>query len=84
MVSTGEKRRIVLKKEGVDMTDEEIDARFAELASLKIHPREEEENKLLIFQGERLYEDRQEIEKARERFRAFLAEVNESKWDDFE
>ena len=57
VVSTGETKRIVLKKDDVTMTDEEIDARFEELASLKIHPREEEENKLLLFRGERLYEE---------------------------
>lgn len=57
VVSTGESKRIVLKKDDVTMTDEEIDARFEELASLKIHPREEEENKLLLFRGERLYEE---------------------------
>lgn len=57
VVSTGQKKRVVLKKDDVEMTDEEIDARFQELAALKIHPREEEENKLLIFQGERLYEE---------------------------
>ena len=55
VVSTGESKRIVLKKDDVTMTDEEIDARFEKLASLKIHPREEEENKLLLFRGERLY-----------------------------
>ena len=57
VVSTGESKRIVLKKDDVTMTDEEIDARFEKLASLKIHPREEEENKLLLFRGERLYEE---------------------------
>ena len=57
VVSTGESKRIVLKKDDVTMTDEEIDARFEELAALKIHPREEEENKLLLFRGERLYEE---------------------------
>jgi molecular chaperone HscC len=57
VVSTGQKKRIVLKKDDVEMTDEEIDARFQELAALKIHPRDQEENKLLIFQGERLYEE---------------------------
>ncbi len=57
VVSTGVKKRIVLKKDDVDMTDEEIDARFNELSALKIHPRDEEENKLLILRGERLYEE---------------------------
>lgn len=57
VISTGQKKRVILKKDDVEMTDEEIDVRFQELAALKIHPREEEENKLLIFQGERLYEE---------------------------
>ena len=39
------------------MTDEEIDARFAELSSLKIHPREQEANKLLLLRADRMYEE---------------------------
>ena len=38
-------------------TDEEIDERLATLASLKIHPREQEENKLLLLRGDRMYEE---------------------------
>ena len=48
---------MVIKNEEIDMTDEEIDARFAALASLKLHPREQEENKHLLFRAERLYEE---------------------------
>ncbi len=81
VVSTGQKKRIVLKKDDVDMTDEEIDARFKELAALKIHPREEEENKLLILQGERLYEEctgdmRRAIDRELNAFEAILDKQN--------
>jgi molecular chaperone HscC len=39
------------------MTDEEIEARMKELSYLKIHPRDQEENKLLLLRGERMYEE---------------------------
>ena len=39
------------------MTDEEIEKRLQDLAYLKIHPRDQEENKLLLLKGERLYEE---------------------------
>ncbi|MBR3833382.1 MAG: Hsp70 family protein [Lachnospiraceae bacterium] len=57
VLSTKKKKRMVIKNEEIDMTDEEIDARFAALASLKLHPREQEENKHLLFRAERLYEE---------------------------
>ncbi|MBP5607716.1 MAG: molecular chaperone HscC, partial [Lachnospiraceae bacterium] len=63
----GEVTKQILKGRDVDMTDEEIAARMEELAYLKIPPREQEKNKLLLVKGERLYEenfgeDRQVIE----------------------
>jgi len=86
VVSTGESKRIVLKKDDVTMTDEEIDARFEELASLKIHPREEEENKLLLFRGERLYEEsigdaRRLIDHELQRFEEVLDKQDRNKID---
>lgn len=39
------------------MSKEEIEKRLEELSSLKIHPRDKEENKLLMAKGERLYEE---------------------------
>ena len=39
------------------MTDEEVENRLKELSDIKIHPREDEENKLLLAMGERLYEE---------------------------
>ncbi len=64
---TGEVTKQILKGRDVDMSDEEIAARMEELAYLKIPPREQEKNKLLLVKGERLYEenfgeDRQVIE----------------------
>ena len=39
------------------MSDEEAEERMALLSYLKIHPREHEENRLLLFRCERLYEE---------------------------
>ena len=55
--STGDIVKQILKGQDVDMTDEEIAARMEELAYLKIPPREQEKNKLLLVRSERLYEE---------------------------
>jgi len=75
--STGKITKQILKGQQVDMTDEEIAARMEELAYLKIPPREQEENKLLLLRGERLYEEslgdeRKIIEHALQRFEMAL------------
>ena len=57
VLSTGEIKKQVFKNQSVDMTDEEIEKRFEEIGFLKIHPRDQEENRLLLFKGERLYEE---------------------------
>lgn len=57
VVSTGEVTRQVFHDRDVDMTEEEIRERFRTLAYLKIHPRDREENKYLLFRGERMYEE---------------------------
>ena len=57
VLSNGEVKKHVFKNQNVDMTEEEIKKRFEELSFLKIHPRDQEENKLLLFKGERLYEE---------------------------
>ena len=56
-VSTGKKERCIIKGQYVEMTDEEIEARLQELAYLKIPPREQEENSLVLLRSERLYEE---------------------------
>ncbi len=57
VTSTGEITKEIIKTNATDMTDEEIKERMEELSYLKIHPREKEENKLLLLRGERLYEE---------------------------
>lgn len=77
IVSTGKVVTQIIKGQYTEMTDEEIKTRMEELSYLKIHPRDEEENKLLLLRGERIYEeslgmDRRRIEVALQRFEAAL------------
>lgn len=53
---TEEKHKLVITENAGVMTADEIDKRFAELAELKIHPRDQIENRTLIAQADRLYE----------------------------
>lgn len=55
--STGEKKKIIIQKDKTQITEEEAQARFEELSYLKIHPRDQEKNKELLFRGERMYEE---------------------------
>lgn len=57
VVSTGIKRSVVIEKNSEHMTNEEIAERMKELAYLKIHPRENQENKLIMARGERLFQE---------------------------
>jgi molecular chaperone HscC len=57
VVSTNLKKRVVIQKNGENISEKEIEERFEELKELKIPPREKEENKLLLSRGERLYEE---------------------------
>lgn len=57
VTSTDEITKEIIKTNATDMTDEEIKERMESLSYLKIHPREKEENKLLLLRGERLYEE---------------------------
>jgi molecular chaperone HscC len=55
--STGLRRRIIIQNSKNRMTDQEAEARLAQLAYLKRDPREEEPNRLLLLRGERMYEE---------------------------
>ncbi len=84
VVSTNEVVKKVFKGQNVGMTDEEIAARFEELSYLKIHPRDREENKHLLYQGERIYEEslgdkRLMVEEALHRYEAALNTYDNSK-----
>ena len=77
IVSTGKVVKQIIKGQYTQMTDEEIRRRMEELAYLKIHPRDEEENKLLLLRGERVYEeslgmDRRRVEVALSKFESAL------------
>ena len=56
-LQTGVKKRVVIEKTPGSMTKDEIEESLKKLASLKIHPRDRAENKLLLVRGERLYEE---------------------------
>ena len=60
-----------------DLSDEEIEKRFKELSYLKIPPREQAENKLILSMGESLYEEtvgnlRKEVEFYLRKFESLL------------
>ena len=55
VISTDKKYRKIIKGQYTEMTDEEIEKRFEELSYLKIHPRDQEENRLVLLRAERLY-----------------------------
>ena len=59
------------------MTDEQIKARMEELSYLKVPPRDQEENRLLLLLGEQCYEkrtgeQRSRIERLMQAFEAAL------------
>lgn len=56
VVSTGEIRSVIIQNDENKISEEEARHRMAELNYLKIHPREQEENKLLLYRGERMFE----------------------------
>jgi len=57
VISTEKKYRKIIKGQYTEMTDEEIEKRFQELAYLKIPPRDQEENRLILLRAERMYEE---------------------------
>lgn len=66
--STGQKHRRIIQNGSRVLSDEEARARLKELQYLKIPPREEEPNRLLLFRGEQLYQEchgavRQEVDR---------------------
>jgi len=57
-LSTGRVETLVIEGNPGVMPPDEIARRLAELARLKIHPRDQAENRTLIARAERLYEER--------------------------
>lgn len=77
-VSNGFKKKIIIEKEPGNMTKEEVLNRIEAISHLKIHPRENQENKLIIARGERLFEEN--IGEIREEIRKLIA-IFEDKLD---
>ena len=57
VISTGKVKKQIIKGKYNTMTDEEIQVRMEELSYLKIAPRDQEENRLLLLKGEQCYEE---------------------------
>lgn len=57
VVSTGISKKMIIKGQDNQMTEEEIQKRMEELAYLKIQPRDYEENRLVLLRAERMYEE---------------------------
>ncbi|MDE7426036.1 MAG: molecular chaperone HscC [Lachnospiraceae bacterium] len=55
--STKETIKKIIKSPDCQISMEEAEARFAQLEYLKLPPREQEENKLVLFKAEELYEE---------------------------
>ncbi len=53
---TQDQQTLIIKQADCHLSEEEIQAKLEELAELKVHPRERQENRYLIARGERLYE----------------------------
>ena len=54
---TGKLERLVIQENPGALTSEQLERRLAELAKLKIHPRDEQENRTLMARGERCYQE---------------------------
>lgn len=57
VVSNGLRKKLVLEKNPGLMSEEEIAEQLKALSYIKIHPRDKEENRLLLAKGARLYEE---------------------------
>lgn len=76
IVATGQTHEVVLQQNPGVLTEDEIRQRLAALAELKVHPRDQQENLLVIAHAERLYEEllwaRRDLQDALVRFRTVL------------
>lgn len=72
VLSTGVKKKTVVQDKEHALSDEEVAARFEKLSYLKMKPRDQEENQLLIHRGERLYEEA--LSEEREQINRWLME----------
>jgi len=57
VLSTGEKKSLVIEKSPGALTPEELEEKIKAMQAIKIHPRDKEEYRYLLAWGERLYEE---------------------------
>lgn len=57
VVSTGQSNKLVLEKNPGILTEAEVIEKLEALKDLKVHPRDKDENRLLLARAERLYEE---------------------------
>jgi molecular chaperone HscC len=74
---TGASTNLVIKELAGNVSDEDIARRRQELAALKVHPRDQEENRLVLERANRLYEqflgyERKQVGDLLSRFRSVL------------
>lgn len=55
--TTGKTAKTVLVSEETGLSAEEVEQRLDELSALKVHPRDEEENRVLLTRGKRLFKE---------------------------
>lgn len=77
-IGTGKMKRAILMNRANAMSEREIAERFRQLKDIKVHPRDQAENRLLLARGERLYEEalgseREEIGALIDQFEQVLA-----------
>jgi len=82
VASTGHKKIVVLQNNAARMSDAEVEKSLKKLQSLKIHPADKEENKMVLARGERLFEfatgqERQFISELMSRFDQALSTQDE-------
>lgn len=66
--------RKVFVNQKLNLSEQEVERRLAQLAALKVHPRDKERNKLLTSRGERLFEE--SLGQAREEIAGYLNYFN--------
>ena len=57
VVSTGEVHNKMIVNNAINISDDALKASKAKLAKIKFHPREDEDNRILLARGERLFEE---------------------------
>jgi molecular chaperone HscC len=78
VISTGDLQRRVFRNHA-DLSDTDLEARFAQLAGLKVAPRDQAENRLLVARAERIYAESlgEKRERVSEALRSFSNAIND-------